>query len=49
MLLQHPNSDAQSPHLSASGEGSLPLVSLSLCPLGLGNQGAQSEGSHMVS
>ena len=49
MLLQHPNSDAQSPHLSASGEGSLLLESLSLRPLGLRDQEAQSEGSHTVS
>gem|GEM_PF-2292519 len=38
MLLQHPNSDTQSPHLSTSGEDSLPFESLSLRPpLGLGD------------
>ena len=48
MLLQHPNSDAQSPHLSASGGGiPSPRESLTLSPLGLGNQGAQSEGSYI--
>ena len=47
MLLQHPNSDAQSPRLSASGEDSRPLVPPLSPPSGLGDQGAQSEGSYI--